>query len=216
MTGIPIRRAATAALFVSASALAGCATTSARPPVIAFDDPPPRSRDARGRAAPRGRDRHDPRAAAAARPVEAGRRRARDRQSPPIRVAVSARPTTPRASSRCATASSTPSSNIPGPKARSIRSIPRRPGDGHRLAGRRAARGAGAGRGRRHRAVDHRRHDERQRRDRARPHPRQAHPARSGHQPRHQHRPAHLSSGAARHALDLHGVGVLDLSAGRS
>jgi len=41
MTGIPIRRAATAALFVSASALAGCATTSARPPVIALDDPPP-------------------------------------------------------------------------------------------------------------------------------------------------------------------------------
>ena len=40
MTGIPIRRAATAALLVSASALAGCATTSARPPVIAFDDPP--------------------------------------------------------------------------------------------------------------------------------------------------------------------------------
>ena len=41
MTGIPIRRAATAALFVSASALAGCATTSARPPLIALDDPPP-------------------------------------------------------------------------------------------------------------------------------------------------------------------------------
>ena len=41
MTGIPIRRAATAALFVSATALAGCATTSARPPVIALDDPPP-------------------------------------------------------------------------------------------------------------------------------------------------------------------------------
>ena len=41
MTGIPIRRAVTAALFVSASALAGCATTSARPPVIALDDPPP-------------------------------------------------------------------------------------------------------------------------------------------------------------------------------
>ena len=40
MTGIPISRAATAALFVAASALAGCATTSARPPVIAFDDLP--------------------------------------------------------------------------------------------------------------------------------------------------------------------------------
>ncbi|KXU31253.1 P-type conjugative transfer protein TrbG [Sphingobium sp. 22B] len=41
MTGIPIRRAATAALLISASALAGCATTSAKPPVIAFDDPAP-------------------------------------------------------------------------------------------------------------------------------------------------------------------------------
>jgi P-type conjugative transfer protein TrbG len=41
MTGIPIRRASTAALFISASALAGCATTSARPPVIAYDDPLP-------------------------------------------------------------------------------------------------------------------------------------------------------------------------------
>ena len=40
MTGITIRRAATAALLVSASALAGCATTSARPPVITYDDPP--------------------------------------------------------------------------------------------------------------------------------------------------------------------------------
>ena len=40
MTASPFRRAASAALFVSASALAGCATTSARPPVIAFDDPP--------------------------------------------------------------------------------------------------------------------------------------------------------------------------------
>lgn len=40
MTGIPIRRAATAALIVSASALAGCATTSARPTAIAYDDPP--------------------------------------------------------------------------------------------------------------------------------------------------------------------------------
>ena len=40
MTGIPIRRAATAALFISASALAGCATTSAKPPAIAYDDPP--------------------------------------------------------------------------------------------------------------------------------------------------------------------------------
>jgi len=40
MIGIPFRRAVTAALLVSASALAGCATTSARPPAIAYDDPP--------------------------------------------------------------------------------------------------------------------------------------------------------------------------------
>ncbi|EQB12257.1 P-type conjugative transfer protein TrbG [Sphingobium lactosutens] len=40
MTGIPIRRAATAALLVSAAALAGCATTSAKPLAIAYDDPP--------------------------------------------------------------------------------------------------------------------------------------------------------------------------------
>ena len=41
MTGIPIRRPATVALFVSATALAGCATTSTRPPVIALDNPAP-------------------------------------------------------------------------------------------------------------------------------------------------------------------------------
>ena len=40
MTASPFRRAASAALLVSASALAGCATTSAKPPVIAYDDPP--------------------------------------------------------------------------------------------------------------------------------------------------------------------------------
>jgi type IV secretion system protein VirB9 len=40
MTRPPFRRAATAALFVSASALAGCATTSAKPPAIAYDNPP--------------------------------------------------------------------------------------------------------------------------------------------------------------------------------
>ena len=40
MTGIPFRRAVTAALLVSTSTLAGCATTSARPPAIAYDDPP--------------------------------------------------------------------------------------------------------------------------------------------------------------------------------
>jgi type IV secretion system protein TrbG len=40
MTASPFRRAASAALLVSASALAGCATTSAKPPLIAYDDPP--------------------------------------------------------------------------------------------------------------------------------------------------------------------------------
>ncbi|BCI71995.1 P-type conjugative transfer protein TrbG [Sphingomonas paucimobilis] len=40
MIASPFRRAALAALLVSASALAGCATTSAKPPVIAYDDPP--------------------------------------------------------------------------------------------------------------------------------------------------------------------------------
>jgi type IV secretion system protein VirB9 len=40
MTASPFRRAASAALLVSASALSGCATTSARPPAIAYDDPP--------------------------------------------------------------------------------------------------------------------------------------------------------------------------------
>jgi type IV secretion system protein VirB9 len=37
----PFRHAATAALFVSASALAGCATTSAKPPAITYDNAPP-------------------------------------------------------------------------------------------------------------------------------------------------------------------------------
>ena len=41
MTASPFCRAASAALLVSASALAGCATTSAKPPAIAYDDPPP-------------------------------------------------------------------------------------------------------------------------------------------------------------------------------
>ena len=40
MTANPFRRAASAALLVSASALTGCATTSARTPAIAYDDPP--------------------------------------------------------------------------------------------------------------------------------------------------------------------------------
>lgn len=36
----PFRHAVSAALLVSASALAGCATTSAKPPVIIYDEPP--------------------------------------------------------------------------------------------------------------------------------------------------------------------------------
>ena len=40
MTRPPFPRVASAALIASAAALAGCATTSARPPAIAYDDPP--------------------------------------------------------------------------------------------------------------------------------------------------------------------------------
>ena len=40
MTRPPFRHAASAALLFSASALGGCATTSAKPPAIAYDDPP--------------------------------------------------------------------------------------------------------------------------------------------------------------------------------
>ena len=40
MTRPPFRHVASAALLLSASALAGCATTSAKPPAIAYDDPP--------------------------------------------------------------------------------------------------------------------------------------------------------------------------------
>jgi len=40
MTHTPFRRSASAVLLVSAAALAGCATTSAKPPAIAYDDPP--------------------------------------------------------------------------------------------------------------------------------------------------------------------------------
>jgi len=41
MTASPFRRAALAALLVSTSVLAGCATTSAKPPAITYDDPLP-------------------------------------------------------------------------------------------------------------------------------------------------------------------------------
>lgn len=40
MTHTPFLRSASAVLLVSATALAGCATTSAKPPAIAYDDPP--------------------------------------------------------------------------------------------------------------------------------------------------------------------------------
>ena len=40
MTAIPFRHAASAALLVSASAFAGCATTSAKPPAVAYDSAP--------------------------------------------------------------------------------------------------------------------------------------------------------------------------------
>ncbi|WP_324741007.1 P-type conjugative transfer protein TrbG [Tsuneonella sp. CC-YZS046] len=40
MMPTPFRRAASAALLVSGAALAGCATTSAKPPAITYDDPP--------------------------------------------------------------------------------------------------------------------------------------------------------------------------------
>ena len=40
MTHTPFRRSASAVLLISATALAGCATTSAKPPAIAYDDPP--------------------------------------------------------------------------------------------------------------------------------------------------------------------------------
>lgn len=40
MTHTPFRRSASAVLLVSATALAGCATASAKPPSIAYDDPP--------------------------------------------------------------------------------------------------------------------------------------------------------------------------------
>ncbi|WP_176592433.1 P-type conjugative transfer protein TrbG [Sphingobium sp. EM0848] len=40
MTHTPFRRSASAVLLVSATALAGCATTSAKSPAITYDDPP--------------------------------------------------------------------------------------------------------------------------------------------------------------------------------
>ena len=40
MTAMLFHRSAPAVLLVSATALAGCATSSAKPPVITYDDPP--------------------------------------------------------------------------------------------------------------------------------------------------------------------------------
>ena len=48
------------------------------------------------------------------------------------------------------------------------------------------------------------------------PHHGQADPRRSDDQSRHQYRPAHLSSGAALDREDLHGLGLLAISAGRA
>ena len=39
MTWLSTRHAASAAMLLSATALAGCATTSAKPPAIVYDDP---------------------------------------------------------------------------------------------------------------------------------------------------------------------------------
>ena len=86
----------------------------------------------------------------------------------------------------------------------------------HRARSRRAACRLGSGRRRRHRAMDDRRHRERNRSVQAGPHPGQADPAGSRHQPRRQHRPAHLSSRAALGRKDLHGLGVLGLCAATS
>lgn len=41
MTGLALSRVSGAALLISASALAGCATSSAKPPAMAYDTPPP-------------------------------------------------------------------------------------------------------------------------------------------------------------------------------
>ena len=121
----------------------------------------------------------------------------------------------PRACSRCATASSTPCRSIPSPAARSIRSMPRparsptsRLQDGEQLVGSGpVAAGdtvrwiigdteSGAGAAKKiHILVKPTRPD-------------------LHDQSRHQHRPAHLSSRAALDREDLHGLGVLAVSAG--
>ena len=88
-----------------------------------------------------------------------------------------------------------------------------RAGDRHRAS---ARRGGHRGRGRRHRALDGRRHDERQRRDAAHAHPGQALLGGPQDQPRHHHRPARLSYPAREHPRDGDGGLVLDLSAGRA
>lgn len=40
MTRMSARHAASAAMLISVGLLAGCATTSAKPPAITYDDPP--------------------------------------------------------------------------------------------------------------------------------------------------------------------------------
>ena len=84
----------------------------------------------------------------------------------------------------------------------------------HRAAAGRKAHRLRTGRGRRHGALDHRRDRQRDGGIGARAHSGQADAAGPRHQPRHQHRPTHLSSRAALGPEDLHGVGVLGLSRG--
>ena len=87
----------------------------------------------------------------------------------------------------------------------------RRAGPGHRHRAR-AGREAGLGLGRRHGALGGRRHHQRRGQGRHRPHPGEADRCGPADQPRHDNRPAHVPPGDALLRLDLHGVGVVDLS----
>ena len=96
---------------------------------------------------------------------------------------------------------------------RSIRSSGAGTGDRRRLAGRRATRRFRPGRCRGYGALDHRRYRERSRPDQAHPYPGQTHPPGARLKSGHQHRSPDLSPGAALRGKDLHGVGVLAISA---
>ena len=116
-------------------------------------------------------------------------------------------------SSRCATASSTPSRSIPISGGRALPSLyGARRDHRHRAAGRRAARRLRPRRRRRHRALDHRRYRERRGRHQEGPHPGQADEARADHQSGHQHGSADLPPRAALDREDLHGLGLLAVS----